>query len=305
MCPPTEKQTGGIKCIFRMAAALHRLGYDAVVSVRNKSRPAWFENDVPVFGREIFRPSPDQVVVLPEDQPLVLERFAERPQRKVVYCQNHFYAAKSMQDSRTYADFGVSHILCSGRTVYDFCRHRHPDVPAHVIPIGVNPELFYPRTKSERIAYIPRKRPVEATYIRDLFRFDYPLFRDIPWLQLRDKSEQEIAEVVGGSSVFLVLHKLDSLPLTGLEAMASGCVVAGFTGIGGGEYARPENGFWADDNDLSTCVRGLAEAVWLSRDMGPRRAAYAAACAQMVARYTPATFDEAVRAAWVEIVGPP
>jgi glycosyltransferase involved in cell wall biosynthesis len=240
--------------------------------------------------------------VLPEDQSRALEAFAIRPQRKVVYCQNHFYAAMIMTDSRTYADFGVSHILCSGQTIHDYCRHRHPGVPAHVIPIGVDPQKFYPRPKQERITFMPRERPVEAAYIRDLFRFDYPQFRDIPWLELSNKSESEIAEALGGSSVFLVLHRLDSLPLTGLEAMASGCVVAGFTGIGGREYARPENGFWAEEDDFPTCVRQLAEAVLLSRETGPRHEAYASACAQMASRYTPATFEEAVRVAWAEIL---
>ena len=302
VCPPVGKITGGIKCIFRMASALRRLGHDAVVFERTGTSPKWFSTDVPVMDRTVFRPTPEQILVLPEDQQQVLETFAKRPQRKVVYCQNHFYAAQGMQDSRTYADYGVSHVLCSGRTIYDYCRHRHPDVPAYVIPIGVDPRQFHARPKQERIAYIPRKRPLEAAYIRDLFRFNYPQFRDIEWLSLQDKSEQEIAEAVGSSSVFLVLHRLDSLPLTGLEAMASGCVVAGFTGIGGREYARPENGFWADEDDFPTCIRGLSEAVWLSRDTGPRRAAYAAACARTASQYTPAVFEDAVRTAWTEIL---
>ncbi len=300
--PPVARITGGIKCIFRMAATLRRAGYDAVVYEQTRTCPEWFANEVKVVGREVFRPSSDQVVVFPEDQPGFLEQFAGRPHRKVIYCQNHFYASMCMPDSRTYADYGVSHILCSGRTIYDYCRHRHPDVPAYVIPIGVDPERFRPRSKVERIAYMPRKRPVEAGYIRDLFRFEYPQFRDIEWLPLQGKSESEVAEAVGSSSVFLVLHRLDSLPLTGLEAMVAGCVVAGFTGIGGREYARPENGFWVEEDDFPGCVRALAEAVWLSRDSGPRRAAYDEACARIAKPYTPAASQEATLAAWQEIL---
>jgi len=302
LCPNVRKITGGIKCIFRMAATLRDLGYDAVVYEQNRLRPKWFATEVPVVGHEVFRPTREQILVFPEDQPEILETFSTRPHRKVIYCQNHFYAAQSMPDSRTYADFGVSHILCSGRAIHDYCRHRHPSLPAYVIPVGVDPQRFYPRPKQERIAYLPRKRPVEAAYIRDLFRFDYPQFRDIEWLPLENKSEPEIAEALGGSSVFLVLHRLDSLPLTGLEAMASGCVVAGFTGIGGREYARPENGFWVEEDDFPACVRGLAEAVWLSRDTGPRRQAYAEACAKMASLYTPTAFEEAVRTSWEKIV---
>jgi hypothetical protein len=219
LCPSVQKITGGIKCIFRMAATLRSFGYDAVVYEETGLRPKWFATEVPVVGAEVFRPAREQILVFPEDQHDVLEAFSNRPQRKVVYCQNHFYAARCMPDSRTYADFGVSHILCSGRTIHDYCRHRHPSLPAYVIPVGVDPQRFYPRPKQERIAFLPRKRPVEAKYIQDLFRFDYPQFRDIEWLPLENKSEPEIAEALGASSVFLVLHRLDSLPLTGLEAM--------------------------------------------------------------------------------------
>jgi len=302
LCPNVENITGGIKCIFRMAATLRRFGYDAVVFEPKGLRPKWFAADVPVFGWEVFRPTREQVLVFPEDQPAVLQFFANRPQRKVVYCQNHFYAAESMPDSRTYADYGVSHILCSGRTIHEYCQYRHPGIPSYVIPVSVDPQRFYPRPKKERIVFLPRKRPVEAMYIRDLFRFNYPHFRQVPWLPLEKKSEAEIAQAVGESSVFLVLHRLDSLLLIGLERMASGCVVAAFTGIGGREYARPENGFWVDEDDLAGCVRALSEAVWLSRDSGPRREAYDKACAQMTSQYTPATFEEAIRNSWEEIL---
>ncbi len=301
-CPSPDHIAGGIKCIFRMAETLRRLGYDAVVYERTKTRPKWFENDAPIFGKEIFRPTPDQVLVMPEAQPEIFEAFAGRPQRKVVYCQSYVYAAKGVRDGGSFADYGVSHILCAGRAIYDYCRHRHPNLPLHLVPNGIDPRRFHPRPKRECIAFIPRKRKVEAVYLRDLFRYNYPEFRDIEWLELDGKSEQDIAEGVGGASVFLVLHRLDSQPLTGLEAMASGCVLAGFTGGGGREYARPENGFWADEDDFPACIRQLAEAVRLSRETGARRAAYAAACAETMAAYTSAVFDAAVRGAWAEIL---
>lgn len=285
-----------------MASTLRRSGYDAVVYEAKNSRPSWFPTDVPIVGREIFQSRPDHVVVIPEDQVKLIEGFATRPPRKVIFCMNHFYAGLDILNGRTYADFGVSHVLCLGQTIYDYCRDRHPDVAASMIPIGIDPGHFYPRPKRECIAFIPRKRWLEAAYIRDLFRFEYPEFRDIEWVELDGRSEPEIAEALGAASVFLVLHRLDSLPLTGMEAMASGCVIAGFTGIGGREYAREENGFWADEDDFSTCIRQLAGAVQLSRETGARREAYATACAQMAARYTPATFDEAVRTSWAEIL---
>ena len=55
-----------------------------------------------------------------------------------------------------------------------------------------------------------------------------------------------------------------------LEALASGCLVAGFTGVAGGtDSATARNGFWAAEDDLPACVDQLARAVQLAMDRGP------------------------------------
>jgi glycosyltransferase involved in cell wall biosynthesis len=300
--PSTAKLNGGIKYLFRMAETLRRAGYDAVICEAKRARPTWFESDAPIVGHKFLAKRANQVLVIPEDLLPVLQTCASWPQPKVMYCQNHFYAARTAPANGSYADLGISHILCSGRTIYDYCRHRHPGVSAHLIPCGVDPALFRPRPKRERIAYIPRKRPAEAHYIRDLFRFNYPEFRDVEWLPLIDKSEPEIATALGECSVFLALGRLEGFGLTPIEAMAAGCVVAGFTGVGGWEYATAENGFWAEEYDSPGCVRQLAEAVRLSRGTGAQRLAYSEACTRTAARYTPAAFDDAIRAAWAQIL---
>ncbi len=299
---PVTRITGGIKYMFRMAEALHRAGCNVVVSEPNQMRPTWFSCDVPIEKRTILGKHPRQLVVVPEDIQESAWNSPALPRRRVMYCQNHFYAAKSAPIGRTYADVGVSHVLCSGRAIYDYCRHRHPQTKAHLIPCSVDPALFHPRPKRERIACIPRKRQVEAAFLEDLFRFNYPEYRDIEWLPLVDKSESEIASALGSCSVFLALSRLEGFGLTPVEAMASGCVVAGFTGGGGWEYATSANGFWADEDDFSTCVRQLAEAVRLSRDTGPQRVAYSAACMRAIAPYTPARYEESLGAAWTEIL---
>ena len=99
---------------------------------------------------------------------------------------------------------------------------------------------------------------------------------------------------MGIAKVFLSLSRLEGFGLTPLEAMASGCVVAGFTGIGGREYAIPDNGFWADEDDFPACVAGLAKAVELSA--APEK--YRVACQKTLALYTPETFKKGVKEAW-------
>jgi hypothetical protein len=49
-----------------------------------------------------------------------------------------------------------------------------------------------------------------------------------------------------------------------LEAMASGCVVVGFTGMGGDEYAAADNGVWLACDDVTGLPISLVK---VCRDM--------------------------------------
>jgi glycosyltransferase involved in cell wall biosynthesis len=303
-CPPVSVINGGIKHIFRMAETLRELGHDAVVFEQNEQRPKWFNSTAPIVGQGIFSQTADAIYVLPEDQPHILASFKNFPQRKVIYSQNHFYGALGIGEASGYADYGISHLLCSSKTIYDHARLRHPTLKAAIIPCAVDTATFRPTTNKQNIiAYMPRKRPIEAAYIRDMFHFGYPQYRDWTWQELSDLGEGDIAKAMGQARVFLSLSRLEGFGLTPLEAMASGCVVAGFTGIGGREYAIDANGFWAAEDDFPQCVTGLGKAVALSLEAGPALSAYHAACAKTLAAYTPETFREAIKNAWADILG--
>lgn len=295
-CPPVSVINGGIKHIFRMAEALMELGHDAVVFEQNGQRPTWFSCSAPVIGQGQFQPDKNQVYVLPEDQPQILSSFKDFPQRKVIYSQNHFYGALGIGKTSGYADYGVTHILCSSRTIYDHCKLRHPTLKAYVIPCAVDPAVFKPAAKRNVIAYMPRKRAIEATYIRDMFSFTYPQHKDWVWQELNNMTESDVARVLGEAKVFLSLSRLEGFGLTPLEAMAAGCVVAGFTGIGGREYANEQNGFWANEDDFPACLTQLKKAVDAS-DKGAL-----AGCQKTLAAYTPETFKAALKEAWAQIL---
>lgn len=302
-CPSVSIINGGIKHIFRMAEALIALGHDAYVFEQSEQRPLWFQSTAPIVGQSIFKPDASQLYVLPEDQPHILADFKKFPGRKIIYSQNHFYGALGIGDAGSYADYGVTDILCSSKTIYDHCRLRHPTLPAFVIPCAVDRTLFKPApAKRNVIAYMPRKRAIEATFIKDMFCFTYPEYHDWAWQELNNLTEAQVGSIMGASKIFLSLSRLEGFGLTPLEAMAAGCVVAGFTGIGGREYANAQNGFWVDEDDFSTCVSQLKKAVDLS--IGPDMAAgaYVGACQKTIAAYTPDTFKQAIKEAWTQIL---
>jgi glycosyltransferase involved in cell wall biosynthesis len=301
-CPPANVINGGIKYIFRMAEALREMGHDAVVLEEQKRRPEWFPSNAPIVGQEALQSNPDQIYVLPEDQTHMLAPLKDWPQQKIIYSQNHFYSAYRLEDLRSYADYGVKHILCSSRTICEHARIRHPGVTAHYVPYSIDTSLFKPAFKHNRIAFMPRKRAIEAAYIRDLFRFTCPQYRDWEWQELSNLGEADIARAMNQANVFLSLSRLEGFGLTPLEAMAAGCVVTGFLGGGGREYATAANGFWAGEDDFPVCIDQLKGALDLAGKEGPARESYAEACRKTLSAYTPETFRQGVKNAWAKIL---
>jgi len=303
ICPPAGKMNGGIKYIFRMAESLRNDGFDAVVFEKDQFRPTWFKSTAPIIGLDDLTPRADEVLVLPEDQPDVLRTVAAWPQRKVIYCQNPFYAAIGAQGTRSYGDYGVTDILCGSLSSLAYGRDRHAGLQLHHIPCGVDAKHFAPAPqKSPTIALIPRKRMVEAIYLQDMFRHHYPAWNHISWQSLTECPEDTIAQSLGQAAIFLGLSRLDGFGLTPIEAMAAGCVVAGFTGIGGWEYATAENGFWAAEDDFPACLTALHAALTLWQGGGAALAAHQAASQATAAQYSMERFATASRNAWTSIL---
>ena len=307
-CPPAVVINGGIKQIFALADTLCAQGFEAVVFEEQGRRPEWFASHAPVVGQGIFAPRADGVLVLPEDQPQILEVFKTWPQRKVVYSQNHFYGSLSLEKVGGFADYGVTDGLCCSLTTFEHMKWRHPSVRAHLVLNGIDRAKFAPTAapKEKIIAYMPRKRPVEAAFIKDIFRYTYPECDAWQWHAIDNVSESEAAVVMSRAGVFLALSRLESLGLSPLEAMASGCIVAGFTGIGGQEYARPANGFWVAEDDFKACAAALKQAVDLAAlpTDAPARTAYAQACEVALAPYTPLAFAQGAVEAFRVITAP-
>lgn len=304
-CPPATVINGGIKQIFLLADALRFHGFDAVVFEEQGRRPDWFSSAVPVVSQGVFEPRADEVLVLPEDQPQILQIFKDWPQRKVVYSQNHFYGSLALTDVSSFADYGITHALCCSRTTYEHMIWRHPRIRPFFVPCGIDSTLFKPaEVKTKTISYMPRKRPVEAAFIRDIFCYTYPECSGWAWQVIGGNTEQETAQMMGDSKIFLSLGRLESLGLTPLEAMASGCVVAGFTGIGGQEYATPANGFWAPEDDFKECAKQLRRAIDFAEqpEESAARETYFRATQEALKPYTPKAFSAAAKEAFSEIL---
>jgi hypothetical protein len=182
-------------------------------------------------------------------------------------------------------------------------RRAFPAASVEVVPCFADERVFRPRGEPAdwAVAFSPSKRRQEAPAIRAFFDRFHPRHADLEWRELLERPEPEVAAAFAASRLYLSLNRFESVGITPLEAMACGCLCAGFTGVGGREYATPDNGFWAPDDDGEAAADALAQAADLARAGGPRLAAMLDAGRETAAQWSYARFLAALEETWMRL----
>ncbi len=257
--------SGGVKTIYSHVSHLVKNGYPAFV-VHNQAgfKLPWLECDVPILysaGKD-FQLSPKDIIVIPEDYRAALDALREINIKKYIFCQNHFYIFKGLRKDTTWADLGID-VFCSSEIISKFLQSVFDYDGLPVIHCAIHLDLFKPRKKKLQIAYMPRKRPAEMDFIRNLFDRLYKQYKEVPWICIDKVNEAKVAQILSESAIFLSTSLYEGFGLPPIEAMACGCVVVGFHGGGGLEYASSENGYWCEEGDIIEFVRTLGHVVSL------------------------------------------
>lgn len=254
-----KRISGGQKTSFRHVELLRELGFNAVFRVHEAAElQPWME--VAPFIEHGTPLRADDFVVAPDDAPRLLTSLAKSPGRKLVFVQNHLLSSLLRLEAGDRER--LNEFMTGSETIARWLHQHFPGASVAMVPFFADERVFAP-APDRRLAIVtsPKKRPREEQIIRELFQHAYPEYRDLPWISLVNVTEREVAAAFQGSAVFLSLSRLEGLGLTPLEAMASGCLVAGFKGIGGREYATDENGFWVEDDDCEAAAAALARAL--------------------------------------------
>lgn len=294
-------KTGGELVNLQHVAALHRQGVRAVALVNPQADAVGLPEGLslpiePLAPNRRFQP--EDVVVLPEYYRDAFRHFATQPCRRVIHVQGPFlfYRGHDSIEAMNASGF-LGGLACS-----DFTRSllqrmgstlAWQVVTPHVLPI------FRPGgQKRLQVACMPDKRPRDAPVVQALFRARHPEFRDVPWVPIVGLSRQACAEVMASSAVFASFSWLEGLGLPPLEAMASGCLVCGFDGHGGRDYATPDNGLWVAEGDHEGFADAVAASLRLARAGDAAAAARVAAGHQTAGRYHPERFERELLEAW-------
>jgi glycosyltransferase involved in cell wall biosynthesis len=254
--------TGGIKVMFRHVEMLETMGFDASIFAPN-GHPSWMRSGARLFQGKNPALDPANLMVFPETLMGSLGEAARTPTpaAKSLLCQNQYHIFSETIPTHRFDELGFVKLMTVSDQAKRFLERVLPPAIFDVIPVWVDERIFFPRAASMRIAVIPRKLPKHYALIRQVFVLKYPQLSQVPWDLIDAKSESETADIMGNATVFLSLCDRECAPLTPLEAMASGCVVVGFHGYGGLEYATQANGIWLRPDFLEETADALAQAV--------------------------------------------
>lgn len=268
----SEQISGGIKTTFLHAEALFHHGYEILIhSVSGV--PKWLDKGrfehliIPHESLENFAVTRNDILVFPEVLRDWVAELVEKPLpcKKIIFCQNQYILYTTGYNATQLKSFGVEKIITVGETAKQGILSILGDaLEIEIIPPCVNEKIFFPQAEKQlKILAVGRKWRDEGYmgYIQRLFIQKYPHIPHIPWVELDNMTEAQTAQAMKDSAICLFLGRLEACPLTALEAMSCGCLLVGFHGGGGRDYAHEENGFWYSPEDLIGVVDALYKAV--------------------------------------------
>ena len=293
--PPVS---GGHFVALEHIASLNAFGFDA--KAYYVGAPDGFDK-FPVPAVRTGAPlNAGDIIVVGEDHRNLLRDLRPLPCLKVLHNQAFFYTFHGFDSIVELNAYPFHRILVAS----DYCANRLKELGVRHAISRVRPavpDYFMPGEKKLQIAFAPRKRMLEAQFLKGYFQAKAPEYAHVPWVPLINMTRQDCARIMGQSAVFAALPLLESLGLTSLEAMAAGCHVVGYTGHGGVEYATAQNGDWIADGDHDAFVEKLRDAcrMFESGHPNPKLEPGQGAAGQ----FSRAGFERELAGAWKDILG--
>jgi glycosyltransferase involved in cell wall biosynthesis len=258
LCPDYDVPSGGIRVIYRHVDILNRAGRSAAVLHHSDGFACrWFEHSTRVLGAPSVRLSREDTLVVPEVYGPYLDRLPRQP-RLIAFNQNAYLTFEHMPPgTRPSYDIFESALTVSEDSA-EYLRFAFPGLAVTVVGNSIDPELFHPPAQPppRRLALMPRKRPRDAEQILRLLGDRLEGWETLP---IENANERQTAAMLRSAPIFLALGKREGFGLPAAEAMASGCYVVGFPGLGGRELFEPGFSTALEDGDVLAAAAAVAE----------------------------------------------
>lgn len=304
VCPDTDVPAGGVRVIYRAVEHLLAEGREAcVVHSTPGFRPSWFASGVPVAHVDEIDLVPGaDVLVIPEIYGPGLGEIAPGV-AKVVFNQNTSntfagYELPVRRGATAYDHPEVVGAVCVSDDEAAVLRYAFPDLDVRRIVLQVDPALFHPGLKHRRITYMPRKNARDAARVLALLGARGVL-DDVEVVALQGLDEAGVAAAQRDALLFLSFSQDEGWGLPPIEALAAGCLVVGYHGMGGREFLTPEHAWPVEQGDVLAFARTVEDVLRRHREDPAAMEAFGREVSAAIhARYTPAAERASVLAAF-------
>lgn len=252
LCPsPLEDGApGGVRKIYDWAKILHDAGHSVEIVPTYRPKP-------------IVEPSATDLVVVPEVYGDELARVWPHAAR-VSLNQNPYYSWSNVEAEHPYHTaprfLGVVTVSAFARGFLEDTFFTEAEREVLIIPPAIDPSLFYfdPAEKDPNVlAYMPRKDAAATAPIVLGMARERGILEGLELIPITGMSREDTAALLRRAGVFLSLARHEGLGLPGLEALACGCSLVGWSGGGGADYWD----HWMDQDDIEMVLRHLAMTV--------------------------------------------
>ena len=251
--PDISRAVGGVKQMHRLAECISRAGREATLIQEDASfHPGWFDSNVSTISFKDWlslrnngslNPSRD-VVIVPETYIGGVFEYADKLPI-VLFNQNGAYSFgadhgryfKPNSVIRRYRDPRILHVFCVSQAdrslLVDGFKLNSEDVT--LIRNGIEVDTFRPNgSKVPRIALMPRKNPMDVAVVQALLHQQSWMDR---WelVPIISQPHKVVVDTLQRSLLFLSFGHPEGFGLPVAEAMACGCAVVGYSGLGGRE----------------------------------------------------------------------
>lgn len=293
LAPDLAVPSGGTRVIYRHVDLLNAAGVEAaVVHQRRGFRCDWFPNSTPVVAAGQVTLAPADVIVVPEWYAAGLHRLPAGV-RKVVFNQGPYHTFDGVDFAATgpgepYTSVpNLVALLTVSRDGATLLRYAFPTIPVAQARVVVNGRLFRPpdTPAGRRIAFMPRRRPQEREQLLHVLRARGAL---AGWelIPIDGCTEEQTATLMRSCAIFLSFSEREGFGLPPAEAMASGCYVVGFPGLGGRDFFDPAYCTPVPESDLLAYATAVEDAIArYDADPGDLAAAGRAASQRILGHY--------------------
>ena len=249
--PDLIKPIGGIKQLHRISEILSSLGFSSYLIQDSISfHPSWFSSNVKTISKDEFFNNVTldplfDVLILPETYVPIVHTIVDVSIPRIIFNQNssytfgikasHFY--KPSVISSLYSLPSIKQVWCVSHQDRRFLMRSFSLSPDRVRLI--TNALDLPSTslnvaKKRQIVYMPRKNAEDSSIVLNLLN-NSELASSWSVKPIINVSHEKVIELMQESLIFLSFGFPEGFGLPVAEAMACGCAVIGYDGLGGRE----------------------------------------------------------------------